>query len=293
MRFALTLIAAFVIVAVGLFASGRVGALDLANALSSGGGIAVERDIAYGDLPRQRYDLYTPAGLAADAPLVIFFYGGGWTDGSKNEYEFAANTLAKHGYLVALPDYRLYPEVTFPDFAFDAGKAVASIAHEHSEGRPVFLMGHSAGAHIAALVMTDPRFLDAAGAKICDFASGFVGLAGPYDFDLKREPYISVFPPPLRPQEQPVQHANGAFPPALLFHGTADTVVKPPEAEIFAAALRASGNRAEARYLEGVDHYTILASLVVPFRWSIPIVEETAAFIEGERAKGYPGCKRV
>ena len=124
--------------------------------------------------------------LAAPAPVLVFFYGGGWTSGSKETYRFVGAALAARGVLVVIPDYRLYPAVRFPAFMNDAAAAVgwahANAARFGGDAHRLFLMGHSAGGQIAVLLALDPGYLQsvdlASGRDIC----GVIGLAAPYDF---------------------------------------------------------------------------------------------------------------
>ena len=113
----------------GLFAglAGLLGGCSpatLLNATVSRQGFTREADIAYGTDPRQKLDLYRPDKPRADGRTVIFFYGGSWDSGSKNDYLFVAQALAASGYTVVIPDYRLYPAVRFPAFVDDGARAV-------------------------------------------------------------------------------------------------------------------------------------------------------------------------
>ena len=74
----------------------------------------VTTDVPYGDLERQKLDLYLPAGQTGDAPVLVFFYGGGWQGGAKEDLRETAESLAAAGMIVAAPDYRLYPQAVFP-----------------------------------------------------------------------------------------------------------------------------------------------------------------------------------
>ena len=87
----------------------------------------VARDLAYGDDPRQRMDVYAPKG-GGPYPTLVFFYGGGWDSGSRDLYGWAAQALTAQGFVVALPDYRLVPQVVFPAFIEDAAAATAKAA---------------------------------------------------------------------------------------------------------------------------------------------------------------------
>jgi acetyl esterase/lipase len=123
-------------------------------------GITVTNDVSYGTGPRHTLDIYVPEKLTASAPVVVFFYGGGWESGSKEMYRFIGYALAAQGLVVVIPDYRLHPDVEFPAFMNDAAEAVewAHVNAARLGGDPdrLFLMGHSAGAQIATLLSMDP-----------------------------------------------------------------------------------------------------------------------------------------
>ena len=201
---------------------------------------------AYGDGPRRRLDIYRPvAGTnPAAGPVLVFFYGGSWKSGARGQYRFVGDAFARLGYTVVIPDYRLYPEVRFPGFMEDAAAAIAwtvrNLADAGGRRRPLFLMGHSAGAHIAALAAVDPRYLaahDLTPARLC----GVVGMAGPYAFDpLAYRSTRAVFAGLADPDEaRPVKRiAAEGIPPFLLLHGAEDGTVKPFNTTEFAAALR-------------------------------------------------------
>src|SRR5450830_980541 len=134
------------------------------NAIIPSDGYILEQGITYGALPRQKLDVYIPKNKAVTAkPVVVFFYGGSWDSGDRADYKFVAEALTSKGFVVVIPDYRVYPEVLFPDFLFDAAKAAKWVKDnaekyggDHSK---VFLAGHSAGAHIAAMLTLDQQYL--------------------------------------------------------------------------------------------------------------------------------------
>ena len=97
-------------IAVCCLALGGCGLRTL-NAITSKSGFDQTLDIAYGPDPRHKLDLYTPARSAGDAPAVIFFYGGTWMSGSKDDYLYIAAALTARGIVTVIPDYRLYPRV--------------------------------------------------------------------------------------------------------------------------------------------------------------------------------------
>lgn len=261
------------------------------NAFVPDDGYRLSAGRAYGDHPRQRLDVYAPRARAEPAPVVVFFYGGRWRKGERAGYRFVAQALTERGYVAVLPDYRLYPEVRFPAFVEDGAAAVAWVRRHIGDygGDPgrVFLMGHSAGAHIAAMLATDRRFLHAEGLAPTDLA-GFVGLAGPYDFlPLEADDLRDMFGPPERfPASQPVRFVDGDEPPVLLVHGLDDGTVLPRNSRRLAAALEAAGVPVETVFYPDAGHVRVVAALGSPLRFTAPVLADVAAFLD--RRAGRP-----
>lgn len=266
LRRALTL--AGLVSAMGLFLAGcAIQAVDLITPRS---GYTLSQDLAYGPDPRQRYDLYIPDGATGQTPLVVFIHGGSWDSGSKDIYRFLGQAFTKEGFILAVPNYRLYPEVTFPAFVKDGARALAAIDTALLRGvdgvpggrRPLALMGHSAGAQIAALLAFDPHYLLEAGSTPRRL-SAFVGLAGPYDFLPLTDPrYQRIFPPATRAASQPVRFARNGGPPALLIHGRADETVAITNTQSMGRAIEAAGGSVEVELFDKVDHIGPIASFV-------------------------------
>ncbi|MEN3792602.1 alpha/beta hydrolase [Fulvimarina sp. MAC3] len=245
-----------------LYALMLAGCASALNAVTSGAGYSVVENVRYMSGARGTLDLYVPESAGPNAPVVVFVHGGSWDTGSKDIYLFVGQSLASEGIIVAVPNYRLYPEVQFPGFVDDAAKATVSVGQWAKRGEngipagnhPLFLMGHSAGAEIAGLLATDGRYLARQGSSINGLA-GFIGLSGPYDFlPLTDERYMRIFPEATRQASQPVNFVNGDEPPMLLIHGAADTVVDPKNTRSLAAKTRSTGVAVSDRIVPGVDH---------------------------------------
>ena len=237
-------------------------ALGIAN-----GGVAPP-DAAATYAPGLALDIYRPRD-ADKAPVVVFFYGGGWTSGARADYRFVGRRLADAGMLAIVADYRLFPEATFPGFVEDGATAVAWARRHATEhgGDParVYVAGHSAGAQIAALLGTDARYLRAQGLQPRDLA-GVIGLSGPYDFVID-EALAPVFGPRARwPDAQPLAFVDGDEPPFLLIHGDADRRVEARDSRQLAEALQARGEQARLLMLEGAGHTAPLVALYAPGR---------------------------
>ncbi|HEX9326517.1 MAG TPA: alpha/beta hydrolase [Reyranella sp.] len=248
----------------GLFAglAGLLGGCSpatLLNATVSRQGYTREADIAYGPDPRQKLDLYRPDTPRGDGKTVIFFYGGAWETGSKGDYLFVAQALVASGYTVVIPDYRLYPAVRFPAFVDDGARAVRWTADRVGSDK-VFIMGHSAGAHIALLLAANTPYLAAAGGDRMNL-KGAIGLAGPYDFlPLKSARLIEIFGGANKPEIEAITFAKAPLPPILLIHGTVDTTVYPRNSTNLAAAWRAAGAPVELKLYLEVGHIDVVAA---------------------------------
>ena len=254
------------------------------NVLS--GGAPTVADVAYGTDPRQRYDVYR---AGADAPVVVFVHGGSWDTGEKDMYRFVGNALRKAGFTAVVVEYRLAPQTVFPGFVEDVAAAASHARRTVAGGAPVAIVGHSAGAQIAALLAHDPRYLAAHGLSPCETFSGFVGLSGPYDFlPLDQARYKRIFPEASWAASQPIAFAGNAGPPALLLHGTADATVHAEDTTLMAAALADGGTHVRALLLDGVDHSDTIGAFGPGLAWLAPVREPVFRFLR-ERA-GRPGC---
>ena len=160
-------------------------AADLLNLWTPAGRFQHHKSLAYGNAPRQQLDVYRPR-RGDRAPMVVFFYGGSWQSGARDLYAFLGASLAAQGIVTVVPDYSVYPAARFPAFLEDSARAVAFARTHASEWgadpERLVLMGHSAGAHIAAMLACDPQWLAAAGLDAHRDLAGLIGLAGPYDF---------------------------------------------------------------------------------------------------------------
>jgi acetyl esterase/lipase len=242
----------------------------------------VAEGVAYGEGPRRSLDVYAPRAAAGPCPVIVFFYGGSWDGGRRQSYAFAGRALAAQGFVVVIPDYRLVPEVRYPDFLRD-GAAAVRWARTHAarfggDGERIVLIGHSAGAYNAAMLALDPGLLGADRAAV----RGFAGLAGPYDFLPLDDPStIAAFGQwPRLAETQPVNHAAAGAPPALLLHGSQDVRVKPRHSPALAARLEAAGADARLKLYPGLGHAGILAALAIPFRRQAPVLADIARFAQ-------------
>lgn len=277
--------------------------LNQIDRLWPGGGNArpiVVRNIGYGsidariDNARQAYDVYYPDGVGGtkDAPdcngrtypSLVFFHGGSWRDGDKASYAFVGRAFAKRGFFTYVADYRKVPDHVFPDFVADAARAIADIhrnliKYPCADPKRLYVMGHSAGAHIAMMAALDPQWLKANDSDP-SIITGVIGLAGPYDFyPFTGEGAKAALGHWPRPKEtQPITYARGDAPPLLLLTGDADTTVKPRNSKVLAEKVTALGGKAELKLYPGVGHSGIIMAISRPFRRIASVIEDVVAF---------------
>ncbi|MBB5763005.1 alpha/beta hydrolase [Methylorubrum rhodesianum] len=269
--------------ALGLSGCSPLALFDALGPRDKGGRLAV-RDAAYGTDPRQRLDVFVPTVPVERAPVLVFFYGGSWSSGSKDDYAFTAQAFAAQGFVTVLPDYRLYPQSRFPDFLKDGAAAIAwvrdNIAAQGGDPNRIVLAGHSAGAYNAAMLGLDPEYLRQAGVDP-RAVRAVAGLSGPYDFlPFDQKTSIEVFGQAPDPEAtQPVSFAGAHSPPTFLATGDKDTVVKPRNTASLAARLRTARVPVQERIYEGLDHSDTLLALSVSFRRKAPVLAEMSAFL--------------
>ena len=243
-------------------------------------------DIAFGPLPAQQLEVVVPAGTSAQKrPVVVFIYGGGWNSGKAGEYHFIGRTLARAGYVVVLPGYRLTPDGAYPHMLQDGALALKwvqdHIAEHGGDPARVFVMGHSAGAYNGMMLTLERRWLGREGIPE-GFIKGMIGIAGPYDFypfttDSARRAFAHVPDPAIT---QPISFARGDAPPLLLLTGDIDTTVKPRNSLALAKAMSAAGSPTQVVVLKGLSHESIIMALAQPFMRREPrVINAVLAFL--------------
>lgn len=247
------------------------------------------RDLEYGHFERQKLDLYLLPRAADAKGTVLYIHGGYWDTGDKRDYPFMADALLSMGFNVAVMNYRLAPAHIFPDFVTDAALAVKWL-HEYrsrlSLAGPLFVVGHSAGAHLAALLCCTPVHMERVGASR-DLIAGAVCMAGPHDFldwlptDLRMQ--AALGPPTQWRDTQPVLMADGKNPPLLILHGSRDTVCTPLHAPALHGAVTKRGGHAKYIWYEKLDHYTMIGAFSRIARWLEPkVVKDVQDFLEAQ-----------
>lgn len=243
-----------------------------------------------------RLDLFPPVSRNGDVwsdqskgslyPTILFLYGGSWKSGSRRLYRPLGLALSQAGFAVAIADYRLYPEVTFPGFMEDTAAALSWVQAFAPEfgGDPtdIHLMGHSAGAHMGALLCLDPAWLEAENLDP-SIIRKFVGLAGPYVTNMMRAgsvaPIFNTADDKARTRPIKMIATGRPMPRSLLLHGTADKTVAWKNSEIFASAIRDLGGEARTEYFPRVGHIGLLTTLAPGLRWRAPSWDRVLEFL--------------
>lgn len=216
-------------------------------------------DIAYGDHPRQLFDLYPATGGEARLTLV-YFHAGYWQSRDKSTFRFVADRLSRAGLNVAMVNYPLCPDVSVAQLVRMAAEALPRIMTD-TAGLPMVLSGHSAGGHIAVEL-----------AAMCPamgiVAAGVVGISGVYDL---RDLIGTSLNVKLRldansaSEASVVLRAAAEMPPALFLVGETETEAFRTQTRRMADAWRAAGNVCGEYVVMGADHFSILENLTDPF----------------------------
>lgn len=260
------------------------------NSLTPGTGYVVATNLPFDEGTRLRLDVYTPEGDVRDAPVVVFFYGGRWGAGSKDEFRFVGQALAAQGFVAVIPDHRKYPDVRFPVFVEDAASAVRWTHHNITRfggsAEKLFVMGHSSGAHLAAMLALNGEYLKAVGGSR-DWLKGMIGLAGPYDFMPITAPDLrDMFGPPERfADSQPIFFADGQNPPLLLMHGEDDEDVWIKNTRNLAKAVGDAGGPVETVIYPKMGHRWIIASISAPLRSRNDVIAHIREFVSRRAAE--------
>lgn len=257
--------------------------VDFLNVIARIGGTRADKGIRYGRCPRHVLDIY-PAAMDGPSPVIIFFYGGGWEGGERSDYLFVGSALARRGFTTVIPDYRVYPEVRFPGFVEDATAAMRwtldHIADFGGDRRRVIVMGHSAGAHIAAMLAFDRKWLAKASLDANLDICAMIGLAGPYDFlPLRSQTLKQIFGPESDLADtQPINFVDAFAPPAFLATGKNDQTVDPGNTIRLTERIRCVGGEAEMKLYDRVHHSTLIGAFAHPLRFLAPVLDDVVGF---------------
>ncbi len=243
-------------------------AADEPKAAKTGGSFEVEvkKDIPYVEGKdadeRQKLDLYLPKG-AKDYPVLFFIHGGGWTGGSRSGFDKIGRTFAKNGVGFVSVGYRLSPKVQHPAHIEDVAKGfawtVANIEKYGGKADAIFVSGHSAGGHLAALLATDDDYLKAEKLSLTNI-KGVIPVSGVFVVSTRMK---NVFGDDAEvcKKASPKNHVREDLPPFLILYAETDLGDLGKQAEAFAPALTEKKVEATLVMQKDRNHGTIMMKM--------------------------------
>ncbi len=283
----------FTLVAMLTLVSGFVSCapVKLLNAVTPSGSFEKDKNLSYGELKRQKLDIYYSEQQRVNSPVIVFVHGGSWGSGSKDLYKFLAQGFSAEGFDVVVPNYRLYPDVIFPAMVEDTGKAIAYAA-EQFPGRELVVMGHSAGAYNSLMALMRPEFYPGGAKAICNRIAGVVAIAPPTGtVPLVKEPYISIFPERFTGTDAPMHNAQTKIPPVLFVHGLKDTVVYPQESQMLADKITERGGSAKVKTYAELNHIGVIKVTSKFFDGDASVKADVIDFIDSLDTKSGNFCR--
>ena len=228
--------------------------------------VEIVKDVPYSDSKdadpvRHKLDLYLPKS-AKDYPVFFFIHGGGWTQGSKNGFAAHGNTFAKNGVAFVSVNYRLTPTVKHPGHIEDVAQAfawvVANLGKRGANLEQIYVSGHSAGGHLAALLGTDESRLKAHKLSLKNI-KGVVPVSGVFSISSRMSK--SFGGPDSCKNASPITHVKEGLPPFLILYGDAEAKGLGKQAEDFAKALEKAKVSVEVKNVADRNHGTIMRNI--------------------------------
>ncbi len=268
---------------------------QFAERVALGSDTRVGSGVAYGNGPRQVLDVYRPGSKPDTASVIVFLYGGRWTSGNRREYAALARALTSRGWVVVIPDYRLSPEFRFPAWIEDGANAVrwtfANITRFGGDTTRVFVIGHSAGGHTAAMLALDETYLRAAGVRPAS-VRGFVSIAGPVATTWTDPDVQAAMGPSERwPSTYPATFIGGTEPPILLLHGTDDKTVSYLNSVRLASLIRQRRGCAGVRTYPAIGHVGIILAAMFPSLSSASVLDDIGRFVKNPAGVACPTAR--
>lgn len=241
------------------------------------------KDVAYyeskdADPVRHKLDLYLPKGQK-DFPVLLFVHGGTWKSGKKDQYGAFGEVFARNGVGTVIINYRLSPAVQHPGHEQDVARAFAwtvrNIAKYGGNPDQIFISGHSAGGHLAALLATAESYLAAEKLSL-DRIKGVIAISGIYVIGGTRLNQAFGEDPKVHEEASPLRHVKAGLPPFLIVYGDKDFAGLDKLAESMGKALKDAKDPVTIMKIDGRDHYTIIRSMV---KEDDPVTQATLQFI--------------
>ncbi|KAK9063765.1 hypothetical protein SSX86_017637 [Deinandra increscens subsp. villosa] len=269
----------------------------------------IRRDIVFGDQPRNKLDIYLPKSNGKNdspKPVIAFITGGAWVIGYKAWGSLLGRHLSGTDVIVACIDYRNYPKATISEMVNDASRGISFVCNNITEygGDPnrIYLMGQSAGAHIAACALVEQAIKECDATQTTTWSvsqiKAYFGLSGVYNMFKMAEhmntrgPYKSLFmrimggeeslskySPEIIVQDTKNKNAVSLLPPVTLFHGTADHSIPADCSKTFVDSLQRVGLKAELKLYEGKSHTDVFVQ--DPLRGDDKLFDDLVAIIHG------------
>ena len=255
--------------------------------------VTVIHDIAYGAGPEQKLDIYLPPN-AGDQPrdVVVFFYGGRWETGTREQYPLRRHGLCAAGLYRRHPGLREIPCSQIPGLRAGRGQGPGlgrrqPSATYHGDATRIHVAGHSSGAHIGALLTTNAAYLQAEGKDRSRVIHDFTGLSGPYSFEPDEKDLIDIFGPPANyPQMQADTFVDGKQPPMYLLWGADDTLVGLINMDKMIGAVTVHGGCIKTKIYPGTDHIGTVAGLTWINPDKIPVLNDMVQYFNQHPAPG-------
>ena len=260
--------------------------VNVLNGITPSGSFSKTTDVSFGALERQKMDIYLAETSRDAAPVIVFIHGGSWDSGSKDIYKFLAEGFTKDGFDVVVPNYRLYPETSYPGFIEDNALAVAETI-KRFPNRQVALMGHSAGGYNVLMLGLVPKYLQAAGVDRCSQIAGIAALSAPVGIvPLNEEPLITIFPDRFTKADAPLNQVSGPAPKLFLVNGKDDKTVYPDNSVALGEKIRARGGDAQVKIYDGMNHTDAVKVLSRRFEGGSELKADLVAFFDGLPKQG-------
>lgn len=241
-------------------------------------GVKVDKNINYTDKDdeRRQLNVYYPKDAEVKKDVIIFIHGGSWSSGKKDTYWWIGRNLARKGVVTVNINYGLAPQNQYGQMADDCVAAVKWVqnhisAYGGNAGR-IFLMGHSAGAHLAELINADPRYFKKAG--ITNPIKGVI-LNDPFGLDMKE--YMSMAEkdnsyydflrtftkdPAIWEQGSPLHYVQNSRNPHLIFYGSKTYPAIQMQSERITKTFKEEKVPVTLKIIKGKKHVAMIAQMV-------------------------------
>jgi acetyl esterase/lipase len=229
--------------------------------------VEVVKDVSYNgaadaDAERHKLDLYLPKG-AKGYPVLFFIHGGGWSKGKKESFARQGQMFAQQGIGCVSTNYRLTPLGKYPGHIEDVARAfawsAANLPKRGANAKRIFVSGHSAGGHLAALLSTDETYLNKHKLSIANI-TGVIPISGVFDVSKGLADHFGE----NGVKASPMTHIKEKLPPFLVLYAEKEIARLDKQAEAFGKAVKAAKCDVEVKLIKDRNHGTIMSSATKP-----------------------------